>query len=212
MEQDLGYTFIFHINNIYFTLYQEIQCRTCIQRKNADKSNQWVEADKETFKLRFMKGKDKYFDHTIGEQNHKSTPKDIKMLKRVIKVHSEDYSEEEKMNFQRIGIHLSMKRYFTEPIIQIKPVGEFLNELLEIYNVKKTKFAELIDYENTNLHAVLKGRRRLNNKLATKIGSIFLIEPQLWMYIDAKNELAKFQRENKFHKSKYTLEKLKYAR
>ena len=159
-----------------------------------------------------MKGKDKYFDHIIGEQSCKSSPTDIKMLKRIIKAHSEDYSEEEKMNIQRIGIHLSMKRYLSEPIKQIKPVGEFLNELLDIYKVKKTKFAELIDYENTNLHAILRGRRRLNNKLATKIGSIFLIDPQLWMYIDAKNELAKFHKENKFQKSKYTLEKLKYAR
>ena len=159
-----------------------------------------------------MKGKDKYFDHIIGEQSCKSSPTDIKMLKRIIKAHSEDYSEEEKMNIQRIGIHLSMKRYLSEPIKQIKPVGEFLNELLDIYKVKKTKFAELIDYENTNLHAILRGRRRLNYKLATKIGLIFLIDPQLWKYIDAKNELAKFHKENKFQKSKYTLDKLKYAR
>ncbi len=159
-----------------------------------------------------MKSKDKYFDQIIGEQNHKSSPEDIKMLKRIIKAHSEDYTEDEKMNFQRIGLHLTMKRYLAEPIKQIKPVGEFLNELLEIYKVKKTKFAELIDYENTNLHAVLKGRRRLNNKLATKIGSIFSIDPQLWMYIDAKNELAKYQKENVISKSKYTLAKLKYAR
>lgn len=159
-----------------------------------------------------MKEKDKYFDHIIGEQNHKSSLEDIKMLKRIIKAHSEDYTEDEKMNFQRIGLHLTMKRYLAEPIKQIKPVGEFLNELLEIYKVKKTKFAELIDYENTNLHAVLKGRRRLNNKLATKIGSIFSIDPQLWMYIDAKNELAKYQKQNVISKSKYTLAKLKYAR
>jgi len=70
-----------------------------------------------------MKGKDKYFDHLIGEQDHKkSSPEDIMMLKRIIKAHSEDYSEDEKMNFQRIGLHLSMKRYLAEPINHIKPV------------------------------------------------------------------------------------------
>ncbi len=159
-----------------------------------------------------MKGGNKYFDHLIGEQSHKSNPDEIKMIKRIIKAHSEDYSEDDKMNFQRVGLHLRMKRYLSEPIEQIKPVGEFLNELLEIYKVKKIKFANLIDYENTNLHAVLKGRRRINNKLASKIGSIFSIDPQLWMLIDAKNELVKFQRENKFSKKKYSLEKLKYAR
>ena len=159
-----------------------------------------------------MRGKNKYFDQILGEQNSMSNPEEIKMLKRIIKADSEDYSEEEKMNFKRIGLHLRMKRYLAEPIKNIKPVGEFLNELLEIYKVKKVKFAEIIDYENTNLHAVLKGRRRLNNKLASKIGSIFSIDPQLWMYIDAKNELAKYQKENKLLKSKYSLEKLKYAR
>lgn len=159
-----------------------------------------------------MKGKEKHFDHLIGEQNHKSSPEEIKLLKRIIKAHSEDYSEDERMNFQRIGLHLRMKRYLSEPIKQIKPVGEFLNELLEIYKVKKTKFAELIDYESTNLHAVLRGRRRLNNKLATKIGSIFSIDPQLWMYIDAKNELATYQKENKISKVKYCIKQLKYAR
>lgn len=159
-----------------------------------------------------MKIDKKYFDHIIGKQDQESDTDEIKMLKRIIKAHAEDYSEDDKMNFQRIGLHLRMKRYLSEPIKEIKPVGEFLNELLEIYKVKKTKFAELIEYENTNLHAVIRGRRRLNNKLAIKIGFIFSIEPQLWMYIDAKNELAKYQKENKVLESKYTLDKLKYAR
>lgn len=159
-----------------------------------------------------MRKKEKHFDHLIGEQDHKSAPEEIKILKRIIKAHSEEYSEDERMNFKRIGLHLRMQRYLSEPIKQIKPVGEFLNELLEIYKVKKTKFAELVDYESTNLHAVLKGRRRLNNKLATKIGSIFLIDPQLWMYIDAKNELAIYQKENKISKSKYSIKQLKFAR
>ncbi len=159
-----------------------------------------------------MTGKNKYFDQLIGEQKHQSNPEDIKMLKRIIKAHSEDYSQDEKMNFKRIGLHLRMQSYLAEPIKEIQPVGEFLNELLEIYKVKKTKFAALIDYENTNLHAVLRGRRRLNNKLASKIGSIFSIDPQLWMYIDAKNELAKYQKDNIISKSKYNLQRLKSAR
>lgn len=154
----------------------------------------------------------KYFDHILGEQNSSTDAKDVKMLKRIIKAHSEEYSDEERMNFKRIGLHLRMKSYLANPIKEIIPAGQFLKELLEIYKVKKIKFAELIEYENSNLHAVLQGRRRFNNKLATKIGTIFSIDPQIWMFIDAKNELAKFQKEKKFLKSKYTIDKLKYAR
>ena len=54
-----------------------------------------------------MKGKDKYFDHIIGKQDHKSTPEDIKLLKRIIKAHSARYSEDEKRDFKRIGLLLS---------------------------------------------------------------------------------------------------------
>lgn len=159
-----------------------------------------------------MTKKGKHFDQIIGEQNHNSSPEEIELVKRIIKAHSEGYPDEERMNFQRIGLHLSMQRYLSEPIKEVKPIGEFLNELLNIYKVKKTKFADLIDYESTNLHAVLKGRRRLNNKLAIKIGTIFSIDPQLWMFIDAKNELADFQKRNKISKAKYNLKQLKYAR
>lgn len=136
----------------------------------------------------------------------------MKILQRIIIAHAEEYSEEERMNFKRIGLHLRMKSYLFEPIKEIIPAGQFFKELLETYKVKKTKFSQLIDYENSNLHAVLRGRRRLNNKLATKIGTIFSIDPQIWMFIDAKNELAKFQKEKNFSKSKYTIDKLKYAR
>lgn len=159
-----------------------------------------------------MSEEHKYFDQFLGEQDAVTDHDDVVMLKRIIEAHSKGYSDEETMNFKRIGLHLRMKRYFSEPISTIKPVGEFLDELLSIYKVKKTKFAELIDYESSNLHAVLKGRRRLNNKLAMKIGLIFSIDPQLWMYIDAKNELAKYQLEHKLSSRIYSLEKLKQAR
>jgi len=154
----------------------------------------------------------KYFDHILGEQNANVSKDDLRIFSRIIKAHSEDYSEEERMDHQRIGLHLRMKRYLSNPIMEITPTGEFLTELLEIYKVKKNKFAELIDYESTNLHAVLKGRRRMSNKIAIKIGAIFSIDPQLWMFIDAKNELAKYQQDNKISLKKYARERLKYAR
>jgi|GEM_PF-2057914 len=153
--------------------------------------------------------KQHHFDHILGEQNAKTDTKDVEILKRIIKAHSEEYFDEEKMDFKRIGLHLRMKRYLAEPIKEIIPVGHFLKELLEIYGVKKIKFAEFIEYENSNLHAVLQGRRRLSNKIALKIGAIFLIDPQIWMFVDAKNELLKFQKEKKFMKSKYTIDRLK---
>lgn len=155
---------------------------------------------------------EKYFDHRIGNDESEIKKDELKMLQRIIKSHSEGYSDEERMNFQRVGVHLKMKEYLSNPILEIIPVGEFLNQLLGIYKLKKTKFAEVIDYENTNLHAVLKGRRKLNNKLATKIGLMFSIEPELWMFIEAKNELMRYKKENKGLSKRYSMKKLRHAR
>ena len=61
-----------------------------------------------------MKDTNKYFDQIIGEQNYKSNPDELIMLKRIIKADSENYTEDEKMNFQRIGLHLRMQRELSD--------------------------------------------------------------------------------------------------
>jgi len=153
-----------------------------------------------------------YQDHILGEQHGTTSAEELHMLRRIIKVDSEKYTEEERMNFHRIGLHLRMRRYLEQPIKKIILTGEFLGELLNIYKVKKIKFAELINYESSNLHAILKGRRRMSNKIAIKVGAIFSIDPQLWMFIEAKNELAKFRANNDIPTSLYTIDKLRETR
>ena len=90
---------------------------------------------------------EKYFDHILGDQDSKVNKDELKMFKRIINAHVQDYSEAERMNFQRIGVHLRMKEYVSSPIKKIITTGAFLNELLTIYKIKKVKFAEVIDYE-----------------------------------------------------------------
>ena len=70
--------------------------------------------------------------------------------------------------------------------------GDFLSKLFNVYHIKKSKFAKHIGYENANLHALLKGRRKFNSKLAMIMGQTFNIDPEIWLFIDAKNELKAF--------------------
>ena len=63
----------------------------------------------ETFKDKIMR-QAKYFDHILGEQNRITSKEELKMFKRIINSHLEDYSEEEKNEFSTSWITYSNER------------------------------------------------------------------------------------------------------
>ena len=80
---------------------------------------------------------------------------------------------------QRIGVKLEMKTYLQSDTKETVLAGEFLTKLLTIYNIKKTKFAEFLEIENANIHALLRGRRKFISIIATIVGDMFKINPEL---------------------------------
>ena len=148
------------------------------------------------------------FDHIIGEKSPKMTPQDLKVYQRIIQAHSEEQSTEDKQTVQHIGLRLEMEEYLKSNNSSIKPAGSFLERLLRIYNIKKSEFAEFIEIERTNFYALLKGRRKFNNVIASKVGETFKIDPQIWMFIEAKNEMKEYQCESQTHNKEYTLANL----
>jgi len=136
--------------------------------------------------------KNKYFDHILGKQKDDTTSEEKKLTKNILDAYIKEMPKEQLVENQRIGIKLQMKNYLQSDSKETVLAGEFLNRLLAIYDIKKTKFAEFLEIENANLHALLRGRRKFNSKTATIVGEMFKINPELWMYIEAKNELKKF--------------------
>ena len=148
------------------------------------------------------------FDHIIGENNSQMSPQDLKIYQRIIKAHSEEQSTEDKQMVQHISLRLEMEGYVKSNNSTIKPAGLFLERLLKIYNIKKSEFAEFIEIERTNFYALLKGRRKFNTIIASKVGETFKIDPQLWMFIEAKNEMKEYECESQTHTKEYTLANL----
>lgn len=148
------------------------------------------------------------FDHIIGQNNFKMSPEDLKIYQRIIKAHSEEQSSEDKQMVQHISLRLEMEDYLKSKTSKIIPAGLFLERLLKIYSVKKSEFAKFIEIERTNFYALLKGRRKFNNEIASKVGETFKIDPQLWMFIEAKNEMKEYKFESQTNPKKYTLENL----
>jgi len=156
--------------------------------------------------------KNKYFDHILGKQKDDTSEQDKKSTKKILDAYIKELPKEELQENQKIGIKLRMKSYLNSDVKETIEAGEFLNNLFTIYNIKKSKFAEFIGIENGNLHALLKGRRKFNSKIATIVGETFSIDPQLWLFIEAKNELLKFNSTFKNRAKKVDLAALSHDR
>lgn len=156
--------------------------------------------------------KNKYFDQILGTQKDNTSDQDKKITKNILDAYIKDLPKEEKAENQRIGIKLEMQSYLKEDTKETIAAGAFLAKLIDVYKIKKTRFAELLEIENANLHALLKGRRKFNSKIATVVGEIFHINPETWMYIEAKNELKKFNLNTKLKRKKIDLYELSHKR
>jgi len=145
----------------------------------------------------------------IGSNSKKINKAEADILKRIIKSYADELPESERIENQLSGIKLRMNSYLNnDQEEKLVSTGEFLNEVLSIYGIKKNKFARYLDLEEPNLHALLKGRRKINNLIAKKIQMTFGIDEELWLFIETKNEIKKFNKAHKLKKSNFSLGKL----
>ena len=145
----------------------------------------------------------------IGIQSNKVDKSETQIIKRIIEAHSKSQTHEEVIENKMIGLRFSLSQYLNEPIeSKIYEVGEFITDVLRIHGIKKNKFARYIGLSEPNLHALLKGRRKINNIIAKKLELIFDIDAQAWLYLETKNDIKKFNSTNSISKNDYSLEAL----
>ena len=145
----------------------------------------------------------------IGIQSNKIDKSEAEIIKRIIEAHSKSQSREEVIENKMIGVKFTLNSYLNEPIDgEIIEAGEFLNDILGICKIKKNRFAKYIGLSEPNLHALLKGRRKINNEIAKKLELIFNIDAQAWLYIETKNAIKKFNSSNKISSKKYSIKEL----
>lgn len=71
--------------------------------------------------------------------------------------------------------------------------------------IKKKSFAAYLGLQESNLSALFKGSRKINIDLAIKLGTIFKVDPNLWIHIQSKNELLRLHQEKRKEYQKYSL-------
>jgi len=145
----------------------------------------------------------------IGIQSNKINKSETEIIKRIIEAHSKSQSKVEIIENKMIGVKFSLNNYLNETIdSKIVEAGDFLNDILAIYSIKKNRFAKYIGLSEPNLHALLKGRRKINNEIAKKLELIFNIDAQAWLYIETKNAIKRFNLSNDISDNEYSIGEL----
>ena len=135
--------------------------------------------------------------------------KEFKELQRIIKEKSGEIKESELIANRLLSLRFQMETYLErENPKKIIQAGEFLEGYVEALKIKKRTLAAYIDYKESNLSAVFKGRRKINIDLAIKLGEIFRVDPAIWLHIQSKNDLLEIIDRDKKKYEKYRLEDL----
>lgn len=87
----------------------------------------------------------------IGIQSNKVDKSETEIIKRIIEAHSKSQSSAEIIENKMIGVKFSLYNYLNETVdSKIVEAGEFLNDILRIYNIKKNRFAKYIGLSEPN--------------------------------------------------------------
>lgn len=145
----------------------------------------------------------------IGIQSSKIDKAESEIIMRIIEAHSKSQSDDEVIENKIIGVKFDLSRYLNDSLnSEIYEAGQFLNDVLGIYKIKKNKFAKYIGLSEPNLHAMLKGRRKINNDIAKKLELIFGIDAQVWLYIETKNDIKKYNAKSNISNKDYSIRAL----
>ena len=64
-----------------------------------------------------------------------------------------------------------------------------------LFGITNKAFARFIDLEESNLSAIMKGKRKINVELAIKLGELFNMSPNLWLLIQSQNEINRMSQD-----------------
>ena len=129
--------------------------------------------------------------------------------KAAIKAHAEQQTPEALRENKLFSLRLKMEDYLRSPKPErIILAGEFLREHLQVLEVKQNVFAAYLGLKPSNLSKLLKGERPINSELALILGKIFDMDAELWLKVQAKNELLRLAQEKKEHLERFSLTEL----
>jgi antitoxin HigA-1 len=132
-------------------------------------------------------------------------------LREFILSESKKQSPEKKLRNEMLAIKYQMQEYIEKDNIENEmQILDFVKLYLKALKIKQTEFASNFEMKDSNLFKYLTGERKLNSDIVMKLSSFSHTQPELWYYLQIKNELFELRKEKeKMEKyKKYDYEKL----
>lgn len=146
------------------------------------------------------------FDESVITGEVKPTEKELDAFRKFIGERPK-LTEVQKVKYKLKGFESDMERYIhQDKLSEIVPVGSFIKECIRITGLKNKQIAELLGVTETNLSAMLNGRRRLVIEHAYLLGQLFNTKGKYFIDIQNKNEWFKFMNIKSNNQDKVKLE------
>jgi antitoxin HigA-1 len=132
----------------------------------------------------------------------------IDKLKKHISLESKKQSVERKLKNELLSIKYQMQDYVkNEKSEREMQIIDFVKLYLKSLKITQRDLAQAFEMRDSNLYKYLIGERKLNTDIVLKLSSFSHTQPELWYYIQTKNELADLFKEkekiNKYKKYEY---------
>ena len=138
----------------------------------------------------------------------------MKKVREFILSESKKQSPERKLRNQLLSIQYLMQDYIERDKVEREMrILDFVRLYLKLLKISQKDLASCFEMKDTNLYKYLIGERKLNPDIVLKLSSFSNTQPELWYYIEIKNELDELRKEKEKIKQykKYDYKKLIHA-
>lgn len=173
-----------------------------------------MERKKQTLKQTTNQPDSDIVDVTIGPNDgHSWTDAKAAKIAALAKAHNAKRSPARIRRNAMLAVFYRMEHYVQDNKLtadNICKVEDFVKEFLTVLGINKTAFARFIEIDISNLNKYYASERRFNSELALKFGYFFHTPANIWLQIQAKNEILILQKEEQAEEKyiKYDYEKL----
>ena len=134
---------------------------------------------------------------------------DYRELQKQVMLHSSNRTDRDIIQHKIISAKLQLQEYVNNEESQPRiETGQFLKIFINSTGVKNKDFAKYLEIEESNLSAIIRGRRKITIELAYKLGELFDLDPNLWVVVQSKNDFLDIQKSQQKRSRKYKLNEL----
>lgn len=120
----------------------------------------------------------------------------INKLRKFISTESKKQTPERKLRNELLSIKYQMQDYIEKDKIENEMrILDFVKLYLKLLKITQRDLASVFEMKDTNLYKYLIGERKLNPDIVLKLSSFSHTQPELWYYIQTKNELYELRKE-----------------